>query len=61
MKVALIGLGVVLAVLAVLGLANHLTVRANPVPHTSSVALAVGGALLLAGCVWILVGDRAAN
>ncbi len=58
MKGVLIGLGVVLAVL---GLANHFTVRANPVPHTSSVVLAVGGVLLLAGCVWILAGGRAAK
>jgi hypothetical protein len=58
MKLALIGLGVLL--LAV-GLVNHFVLHQNPVAHSSTIVLAVGAVLLVVGVALTLVGGNKAG
>lgn len=53
----LIALGVILVIV---GLVNHFVLRLNPVLHTSTIVIGVGGVLALIGLVMYFMGGRAA-
>jgi hypothetical protein len=55
---ALIGLGVVVLLL---GLINHFAIHANPVAHTSTIVLAVGVILAVAGGAMVAMGGRSSS
>ncbi len=57
MKVALIGLGVIIAVV---GLLNHFVIKANPVAHTSTIVIAVGAVIAVIGLAMSFMGGSKA-
>ncbi len=51
----LIVLGIIVAIV---GLANHFVIKANPFPHTSTVAVAVGVVLFVIGVIAMMMGGN---
>jgi len=58
MKFALIGLGVIIAVL---GLLNHYAIHSNPVGHTSTTLIAVGAVIAVVGLAMTVMGGKSAS
>ena len=54
----LVALGVILLIL---GLVNHYLLKLNPVAHTSTIVVAVGGILALVGLILYFMGGRASS
>ena len=61
MRGASIGLLVIGVLVAVFGLVNHYVIHQNPVPHTSTVLLAVGAVLAVVGVIMMAMGGRSAT
>ena len=58
MRGASIGLLVIGIVVAIVGLANHYVMHSNPIPHTSTILLAVGAVLFVVGVIMMAMGGR---
>lgn len=54
------GLLVIGVIIAVLGLANHYVMKANPIAHTSTIIIAVGAVLAVIGLAMSFMGGRKA-
>ena len=54
------GLLVIGIIIAVLGLANHFVMKANPIVHTSTVIVAVGVVVAVIGLAMSFMGGRKA-
>jgi hypothetical protein len=46
-------------IIAVVGVLNHFVIKANPVAHTSTIAVAVGAVLAVIGVVLMMSGRSA--
>lgn len=58
MRGASIGLLVIGIIVAILGLANHYVMKANPIAHTSTILIAVGAVLFVIGVIMMAMGGR---
>ena len=56
MRGASLGLIVLGVVVVLVGLVNHFVIRANPIAHTSTIVLALGGVLAVAGFALMAMG-----
>ncbi|HZC07859.1 MAG TPA: hypothetical protein VE338_19640 [Ktedonobacterales bacterium] len=54
------GLLVIGIIVAVLGLANHYVIKANPIAHTSTIVIAVGVVVAVIGLAMSFMGGRKA-
>jgi hypothetical protein len=60
MRAASMGLLVIGVIVLLVGLANHFVLKANPVAHTSTIVLAVGGVLAVIGVIMMAMGGKQA-
>ena len=61
MRGAGIGVLVLGIIIAVVGLANHYVVHANPIAHTSTIVGVVGAVVAVVGLVMLLMGGRSST
>jgi hypothetical protein len=54
------GLLVIGVIVLLVGLVNHFVLKANPVAHTSTIVLAVGGVLAVIGVIMMMMGGKQA-
>jgi hypothetical protein len=54
------GLLVVGIIVAILGLANHYIIKANPIAHTSTILIGVGVVVAVIGLAMSFMGGRSA-
>jgi len=60
MKAASTGLLVIGVIVLLVGLVNHYVIKANPIAHTSTIVLAVGGVLAVVGIIMMAMGGKQA-
>lgn len=61
MRGASYGLIVLGVIFAMAGVVNHFLVKMNPVAHTSTILIGVGGVLFIVGLLMNFMGDRGSS
>ena len=60
MRAASMGLLAIGVIVLLVGLVNHFVIKANPIAHTSTIVLAVGGILAVVGVIMMAMGGKQA-